>query len=202
MPRSTKERLIAIGADLFYRDGFHAVGLDNILDATGVTKTTFYNHFESKEALILAVLEHHDRWWRNEFSAGLRKHGGDDPAAQLHAVFDVLADMLASETFNGCIFVNVSAEFPMPHDPVHQAAAEHKRLMEMILRDLGLRAGARDPVALAEQLSVIMEGAYVTRQVTRNPRTTEIARKLGQALFDKHLPVTRTSESSTAGRAC
>ena len=62
-----------------------------------------------------------------------------------------------------------------------------RRLMELILRDLALRAGASDPVALAEQLSVIMEGAYVTRQVTRNARTTDIARKLGDALFGKYL---------------
>jgi AcrR family transcriptional regulator len=189
MATSTRERLIEIGSDLFYRHGFYAVGLDSIIDQAGVTKTTFYNHFESKEALILEILEHHDQWWRDEFTAKLRKYGGDDPADQLRAVFDVLNDLLNSETFNGCIFVNVSAEFPLPHDPVHKAAAEHKRLMEMILRDTALRAGASDPIALAEQLSVIMEGAYVTRQVTRNERTTEIARKLGDALFEKYLPV-------------
>jgi AcrR family transcriptional regulator len=189
MATSTRERLIEIGSDLFYRHGFYAVGLDSIIDQAGVTKTTFYNHFESKEALILEILEHHDQWWRDEFTAKLRKYGGDDPADQLRAVFDVLNDLLNSETFNGCIFVNVSAEFPLPHAPVHKAAAEHKRLMEMILRDTALRAGASDPIALAEQLSVIMEGAYVTRQVTRNERTTEIARKLGDALFEKYLPV-------------
>lgn len=189
MAKSTRERLIEVGSNLFYRDGFHAVGLDNIIDQAGVTKTTFYNHFESKEALILKILEHNDRWWRNEFTTKLQKYGGDDPGDQLRAVFDVLNDLLTSEVFNGCIFVNVSAEFPLPHDPVHKAAAEHKRLMEMILRDLGLRAGASDPIGLAEQLSVIMEGAYVTRQVTRNERTTEIARKVGDALFEKHLPV-------------
>jgi AcrR family transcriptional regulator len=189
MAKSTRERLIEIGSDLFYRHGFYAVGLDSIIDQAGVTKTTFYNHFESKEALILEVLKHHDHWWRDEFTTKLQKYGGDDPAGQLRAVFDVLNDLLISETFNGCIFVNVSAEFPLPHDPVHLAAAEHKRLMEMILRDTALRAGASDPIALAEQLSVILEGAYVTRQVTRNERTTEIARKLGDALFDKYLPV-------------
>jgi AcrR family transcriptional regulator len=189
MATSTRERLIEIGSDLFYRHGFYAVGLDSIIDQAGVTKTTFYNHFESKEALILEILEHHDQWWRDEFTAKLRKYGGDDPADQLRAVFDVLNDLLNSETFNGCIFVNVSAQFPLPHDPVHKAAAEHKRLMEMILRDTALRAGASDPIALAEQLSVIMEGAYVTRQITRNERTTEIARKLGDALFEKYLPV-------------
>jgi len=188
MAVSTRERLIRTGADLFYRDGFHAVGLDRLLDTAGVTKTTFYNHFESKEQLILMVLHEHDRWWRNEFAERLKRSGGADADGQLRAVFDVLDGMLAERDFNGCIFVNVAAEFPIPHDPVHLAAADHKRQMELILRDLALRAGASDPVALAEELAIIMEGTYVTHQVTRNAHTSRIARRLGESLFGKYLP--------------
>jgi AcrR family transcriptional regulator len=187
-PASTRERLVGAAGDLFYRDGFHAVGLDRLLDTVGVTKTTFYNHFESKEQLILEVLKHHDRWWRESFQQMLRDIGGDEPAGQLRAVPDALEALFRTDSFNGCIFVNVSVEFPLPHDPIHQAAMEHKHMMEMILRDLALRARARDPVALAEQLSMIMEGAYVTRQVTRNDRTAEIARRTADALFEQHLP--------------
>lgn len=189
MAKSARDNLIQAASHLFYRDGFHAVGLDRILDEVKVTKTTFYNHFESKEALILAVLQYHDRWWRDEFSRLLRDRGGNDPAGQLRAVPVVLQGLLISDTFNGCIFVNVAAEFPLPHDPVHLAAMEHKRLMELILRDLALHAGASDPIALAEQLSMIMEGAYVTSQVTKNPRTAEIARRNAEMVFDHYLPV-------------
>lgn len=189
MATSTRERLINTAADLFYRDGFHAVGLDRIIDDVGVTKTTFYNHFESKEGLILEVLITNDRWWRDEFRRLLSKHGGDDPGDQLRAVPDVLHELFSSDVFNGCIFINVAVEFPLPHDPVHQAAMEHKNQMEMILRDLALRAGATDPLALAEQLSMIMEGAYVTRQVRRNDRTAAIARSATARLFETYLPV-------------
>ena len=189
MATSARDKLIEASSHMFYRDGFHAVGLDRILDEVQVTKTTFYNHFESKDALILAVLQKHDRWWRDEFSRLLRDSGGDDPGGQLRAVPDVLSGMFDSERFNGCIFVNVAAEFPVHHDPVHLAAKEHKHLMELILRDLALHAGASDPIALAEQLSMVMEGAYVTSQITRNPRTAEIARRNAQMIFDKYLPV-------------
>ncbi len=189
MPKSTRERLIEVADDLFYRDGFHAVGLDRLLDDVGVTKTTFYNHFESKDALILAVLNERDRWWRDEFMAMLRKHGGDEPRGQLEAIVDVLETLFTSNRFNGCIFVNVSAEFPIPHDPVHVAASEHKGLMELILRDLALRAGATDAVALAEQLAMLMEGAFVTHQVTRNPRASEIAGRTANMLIERYLPV-------------
>jgi AcrR family transcriptional regulator len=189
MPTSTRERLLNTAADLFYRDGFHAVGLDRIIDEVGVTKTTFYNHFESKEGLILEVLKTHDRWWRDEFRSLLRKHGGDDPGDQLRGVPDVLDELFSSDVFNGCIFINVAVEFPLPHDPVHRAAMEHKNQMELILRDLALRAGATDPLALAEQLSMIMEGAYVTRQVRRNDRTAAIARSAAARIFETYLPV-------------
>lgn len=188
MAASTRDRVIEAAADMFYRDGFHAVGLDRLLDEVGVTKTTFYNHFDSKEGLILNVLEDHDHWWRNEFVSKLKEFGGDEPIGQLRAVFDVLEWMFGMKEFNGCIFVNVSAEFPIPHDPVHKAAADHKHSMELILRDLALRAGASDPVSLAEELAVIMEGSYVTRQVTGNERTAEIARRLGDSVFEKYLP--------------
>ena len=188
MPTSTRERLLAAADDLFYRDGFHAVGLDRVLADAGVTKTTFYNHFESKEALILALLQERDRWWREEFARLLRDRGGDDPRGQINAIVDVLQHLFTSERFNGCIFVSVSAEFPLPHDPVHQAAREHKGMMEMILRDLALRAGATDAVAFAEQLAMLMEGAYVTFQVSRTPRTAEIARRTARLLIDKYLP--------------
>ena len=187
MSKSARDRLVEAAGHIFYRDGFHTVGLDRILDEVGVTKTTFYNHFESKEGLILEVLNTHDRWWRDEFRRLLRKHGGDDPGDQLRAVPDVLQEMFSSDEFNGCIFVNVAAEFPIQHDPVHQAARAHKHEMELILRDVALQARATDPVALAQQLSMIMEGAYVTRQVSQRPDTAEIARRLVAMIVERHV---------------
>jgi AcrR family transcriptional regulator len=182
MPTGTRERLLETAKDVFYRDGFHAVGLDGILADVGVTKTTFYNHFESKDDLILGVLTAHDQWWRKVFAERLRERAGDDPAAQLHAIFDVLDEFIAAETFNGCIFINVSVEFPRPRAPAH------KDLMCVFLRDLALRAGARDPVALVEELALLMEGSYVTRQVTGNRRAAAIGRRVAEALLARELP--------------
>ncbi len=176
---------------MFYRDGFHAVGIDQIIASVGVTKTTFYNHFESKEQLILEVLNYHDRWWRETFLRMLRKHGGASPRAQLEAVFDVIDELLSIDEFNGCIFVNVAVEFPLPHDPIHLAAAEHKREMEMILRDLAVQARAKDPALLARQLSMLMEGCYVTAQVTRTKiqDCTALARQTAKLLFAEQFEV-------------
>lgn len=199
MPAGARERLIDTAEDIFYRDGFHSVGLDRILGEVGVTKTTFYNHFQSKEDLILAVLQARDQWWRKIFAERLRTVAGDDPAAQLHAVFDVLDEFIAADWFDGCIFVNVAVEFPRAPAPAHRAAAEHEELMGALLRDLALRAGARDAVALAEELALLMEGSYVTRQVTGNLQAADIGRRAAQVLIDRQL-TEPTSPSPRRGR--
>jgi AcrR family transcriptional regulator len=187
MAADTRTRLIETAQDLFYRDGFHTVGLDRLLAEVGLTKTTFYNHFESKEDLILAVLGARDQWWRQIFARRLRERAGDDPAAQLRAVFDVLDEFIAADAFNGCMFVNVAVEFPLAHMPAHRSAAEHKELMELLLRDLALRAGAADPVGLAEEIALLMEGSYVTRQVSGNRRAAAIGRRAAEILIDRQL---------------
>ena len=187
MPSDTRDRVIQIAHELFYRNGFHAVGLDAIITEAGITKTTFYNHFPSKEDLVAEVLRMHDRWWQDSFRQLLRKHGGDTPRGQLMAIFDGLEELFCAPGYNGCFFVNVAVQFPAATDPTHAAAAEHKRAMESILRELAGYAGATDAAALAQELSLIMEGAYVTRQVTANPETGQIARRVANLVLEKYL---------------
>lgn len=121
----------------------------------------------------------------------LRKHGGPAPRAQLLAVPDVLSEMFAGGSFNGCFFVNVAVQFPHPDDPAHQAAVAHKHAMEEIIRELAGYAGADDAAAFAEEMSLVMEGAYVTCQVTKKPQTAQIARRLVDLVVNRRLPASR-----------
>lgn len=176
----TRQRLVAAAGRRFYRDGFRMVGLDQILAEVGISKTAFYKHFESKEDLVLAVLEVHDREMRDTFRTMIRERGGPTPLGQLHALMDVVEHFVGSADFQGCIFVNVAMEFPLPHEPAHVAAARSKRAVEEIVYELAVEAGAKDPRAVAKELCLIMEGAYVTRHVTGDRETVNIARKLAQ----------------------
>ena len=191
MARSSRNDIVKKAHDLFYRLGFHAVGLDRILAEVGVTKTTFYNHFESKDDLVAEALRFHDRWWRDEFARMLREHGGDRPRDQLLAVFDALDHFFASDEYNGCFFINVAVQFPDPRDPAHVAAREHKKAMVDILRELAGYAGATDPSAFSEEFALLMEGAYVTAQVNRGVPTARIGRRMAEVLVERHIPVTR-----------
>jgi AcrR family transcriptional regulator len=184
MKTPTRQRLVEAAGKRFYRDGFRNVGIDQILADVGISKTAFYKHFECKEDLMLAVLVDHDRWFQETFRKMVRERGGDSAVDQLHAVMDVVEMIISLEQFKGCLFVNVAMEFPLPHDPAHRAAAVSKQAVEEIVYILALEARASDPRRLAQELCLIMEGAYVTRQVTGNPSTMAIARGVAKQVIE------------------
>ncbi|MGD9636236.1 MAG: TetR/AcrR family transcriptional regulator [Pirellulales bacterium] len=182
----TRQRLIDAAGRRFYRDGFRMVGLDQILSEVGISKTAFYKHFESKDDLVLAALAEHDREMQDTFRRMIRERGGPTALGQLSVVMDVVEHFVESEDFQGCIFVNVAMEFPLPHEPAHIAAANSKRAVEEIVHDLAAEAGATDPRSLAKELCLIMEGAYVTRHVSGDRGTVDIARRLAQLAIAAH----------------
>jgi AcrR family transcriptional regulator len=183
----TRQRLIEAAFQRLYNEGFRNVAIDQILADVGISKTAFYKHFESKDDLLLAALENHQRKMEDEFCTFVRRKGGDSPAGQLWALFDLVQNITESEHFHGCVFVNVAIEFPLPHEPAHAVAVKSKEAIQRIVEDLAEQAGAGDPKALAEELCLIMEGAYVTRHVSCKPQTIAIARRLAERAIVSHI---------------
>ena len=179
----TRQRLVEAAIRRFYRDGFRSVGIDQVLADVGISKTAFYKHFESKEDLMLAALEMQNDWLNETFRKMIRERGGPTAIGQLHAVLDVVEHIIESDDYQGCIFVNVAMEFPLLHEPAHVAASQNKQAIEDIVLALAEDAGADDPYALSQELCLIMEGAYVTRQVTGNKDTVNIARRVAQLVI-------------------
>jgi AcrR family transcriptional regulator len=182
--KPTRQRLIEAAVRRFYRDGFRNVGVDQVFSDVGISKTAFYKHFESKDDLMLAALEMQNGWLQETFRAMIRERGGTTAIGQLHAVLDVVEHIIESDDYQGCIFINVAMEFPLPHEPAHVAASQNKQAMENIVSALAADAGADDPHALAQELCLIMEGAYVTRQVTGNKDTVNIARRVARLAIE------------------
>lgn len=167
---------------LFYRDGLRVVGIDMILAEAGVAKMTLYNHFASKEELIIAILEKRDAEFRASLMARVESAGADS-AARLLAVFDWLADWFAGDDFKGCVFIRAVSEYPEPAHPIHQTAWRHKIAVKAFLADLCAGAGARDPAALAETLSLLIDGAIVTAHATQSTAPARSARAAATALL-------------------
>jgi AcrR family transcriptional regulator len=167
---------------LFYRDGLRAVGIDTILAEAGVAKMTLYNHFASKEELIIAILEKRDVEFRASLMATVDA-AGTDPAKRLLAVFDWLEGWFAGESFKGCVFIRAVSEFPEPTHPIHQTAWRHKVAVKAALTDLSAATGAKDPAALAEALSFVIDGAIVTAHATQTTAPARSARATAAQLI-------------------
>jgi AcrR family transcriptional regulator len=168
--------LIETATDLFHQHGIHAVGLDAILTRVGVTKTTFYNHFESKDALAIAVLRARDEFETREWLGIMRTRGQGDPRQEILALFDLLEEWLASPDFRGCMFMKAASEYPSPNDPVHKAAMVHGQTLFREILQRAQRGGAADPQGLASQLMLIVTGAILSRTTRGEPDPPRSAR--------------------------
>lgn len=189
-PKTGRERLVAAAVELFYRHGFGAVGVDRVIEAAGVTKTTFYKHFEGKDDLMVAAVERRDEWESQAWDRAVRKLAGDDPIRQLLAMFDVMDVWFNDSDFRGCMFMNTAVEFPNPNDRVHQAAAAYKRRTRDHRRDLALRAGASPAAAeiFADCFTALIEGALVLRQTHGRNDAARVVKPAVEQLIALYLP--------------
>jgi AcrR family transcriptional regulator len=184
---ATREKLIQAGHEIFYREGFLTVGIDRLLSEVGCSKQTFYNHFESKDDLIVAVIDEHHRWWSSELRDRIQRAAGPNARAQILAIFDVVEEFMHAPEYHGCIFINAAVEFPQPHHPAHQSACKAKADGLALLEDLAERAGASDPLALAQEIDMVIEGALIKQQVSPDCNVCGIARRVAESLLERHL---------------
>ena len=187
MPSSRRDHLVETAQRLFYAGGYHATGIDKVLAEAGVAKMTLYKYFKSKDELILAALRRRDETFRNWFMRGVERRAAA-PRDRLLAAFDILAEWFVQPEFSGCMFVKASAEYGAKDDPIHAAAAEHKRLVAAYLSELAAAAGAEDPAELAQDIMLLMEGAMVMAQFVDGAETARRARRVAVALLDSRLP--------------
>jgi len=172
---------------IFFRYGFHATGMDFLAAETGISKTSMYKHFRTKEDLILAVLRLRDENFRNWLIRRMEELG-HTPADQLIAMFDALGEWFAEPGYRSCMFIKASAEYQDPSDPIHAQAAEHERLLFNHIRDLAERAGATDAGLLARQLMLLKEGAIVTAHLGHTEDPASDAILAAQQLLSEAIP--------------
>ncbi len=177
-----RDHLMATAWRLFYRDGLRVVGIDTILAEAGVAKMTLYNHFASKEELIIAILEKRDCEFRESIVAKVGT-AGSDPVERLLSVFDWLESWFGTENFKGCVFIRALSEYPEPTHPIHKTAWRHKEAIQATLADLCAAVGAKDPTALANTLSLLIDGAIVAAHATQTTTPARSARATAASLL-------------------
>ena len=188
MPRTaaeTRAHILQVAADLFYRKGIRATGVDLVAARAGVAPTTLYRLFPSKDDLVGAYVERADRDFRAVVAAAVAG-AGSEPRDQILAIFDAAHALITAEDFRGCAMTMTLTEFPDPELPAHRNAVEGKAWERRTLGELTERLGVDDPDELADHLALILEGMLATGQslgpngpVTRGRRLAEAVLALG-----------------------
>ncbi len=182
MSRSKRAELIGKALLLFYRNGFHATGMDLVARETGVSKTSIYKHFRTKDELILAVLRLRDERFRNWLFRRMEELG-DTPQRQLLAMFDALEEWFLEDGFKGCMFMKASAEFQDPDNAINAQSYAHKRLLVDHFETLARYSGAEDPHAMARQFLLLKEGAIVIAAMSHSEKSAREAKSVATQLI-------------------
>jgi len=163
-----RDKVFEVAADLFYRKGVRAVGVDTIVRQADVAKISLYRSFPSKDDLIVAYLEdRNENFWRQWDAAFARYQ--NDPRAQLRAIMSYLAKRTTQPGYRGCPFINYCAEFPEASHPGRRVAEANKREWRRRFLAIAEALGARRPKELADSLLLLVEGAYAISQTLGGP---------------------------------
>jgi AcrR family transcriptional regulator len=178
----TRERIISAANALFYNDGIRGVSVDAVAEKAGVTKRTLYYHFKSKDDLVAAYLAARDQPNLSLFRKWFAEAEGGLPA-KVEAIFRNLARSARHPKWKGCGFLRTSAELAnMPGHPAIRIGAAHKKKFEDWLRTTFEQEGIADPLRLARQILLLLDGSFAVVLLHRDPGYMETAGEAASSL--------------------
>lgn len=148
------DRLLEVADRLFYERGFAATGIGELIKEAGVARSSFYQHFPSKEDLVVAYLERRHKTLFEMINAEIEKHRS--PLKRALALFDCLAAFMEASSFRGCAFMNAAAEFSDKDSAPRQVILNTKTELRSLAKRLCKEAGNPD---VGDEIFMLVEGA-------------------------------------------
>jgi AcrR family transcriptional regulator len=179
-----RQRIVETAERLFYAEGVRSVGIDRIIAEAEVAKMTLYNHFSSKDDLILAVLQYREEKFGGMFEKWMERHvkKGMD---RLEAFFAALKDWFNSPDFRGCAFINAVVELADSQHAASQFSAEHKVRFREMIREIVTEAKGTKAASAAPAIALMVEGAIVTAVMEQTSDPAVVAKEAALALVSK-----------------
>jgi len=182
-----RDRLFSAAINLFYRNGIRAVSVDAIAAEAGTTKVTFYRVFESKDDLIVQVLQEQSKRFWEWWDAIVAEHPGQ-PRKQIETLIDRFqSEIIGDEACRGCAVANAAVEIVDEDHPARAVIKQHKLDIAQRLRDLCRQMGAKQPDLLGDALSLLYSGAFSARLAFDNREQMGALSAAASALLDSTL---------------
>ena len=189
MPRRAKEtrqRIIDSAYELFYKGGFVRAGVDAVAEAAGVTKRTLYYHFDSKDALLAAVLDAQHELVLARIQRWAKQASGD-PVAMVEVLFTQLAAWAKKPGFHGSGFTRAAMELAdLPGHPARAAARRHKAAIESWMAEQFAQHGIRSSRELAREVMLLIEGCQSLILIHGDTSYAEAACAAARVLVERY----------------
>lgn len=172
MPRpSVRQQILDAAMEQFQERGFTACGVKDITDVARVPKGSFYNHFESKEALALEVLRRYEADWAMDSLSD----ASIPPVLRLRMFFESMCESLERSNYSrGCLFGDFGSEVaghhPVLREQIDGSLTRWASAVAGPLREAGesgVLAAERDPALLARFIVDAWQGAVIRTKVVR-----------------------------------
>jgi AcrR family transcriptional regulator len=155
------DRILATAYELFSHRGVRDVGINELIERSGVAKSTFYRHFPSKDALVLAFLALRDQVWTVDLIVSEARRRGTTPEGRLLAIFDVFGDWFHRDDFEACTFINVLLEMG-PEHPLGEASIGYLARIRGHIQALAEEAGLERSDEFARSWHILMKGSIIS----------------------------------------
>jgi AcrR family transcriptional regulator len=180
---AVKDRILDTASRLFYDQGYHITGINQIIEEADIARASLYNHFPSKTDLLLAYLDRTHAEWFIELDRYLVPY--KTPKEKLLALFDYRIQRQRKLKYKGCHFNKITAE-TSDDEQVYLRVRAHKERFREYIRDLVAQAGHRgllEEGILADTLFLLLEGGIAVGSMFRNSEDAEKARRIAELLL-------------------
>lgn len=184
--RSVKrEEMVKYAYALFYKNGFHATGVDTILEGTGISKRTLYKHFISKEGLIVATLDHYQQTMFPALAAYVEKSPVKSPVEKALRIFDFLAELVDAGKLDGCFAMNARTEYANKAPEITDACEAYAGLVLQLVERYLKEGNVPAHKTVAMQVVMLFEGAITRSKATGTSQAIKLAKAAARAICNQ-----------------
>lgn len=180
-----KEHIITIASNLFYKNGYNATGINEIIAKSEIAKATLYHHFKSKDEICIAYLEKRHTTFINELKDYITQK--DEGRQKLLAIFDFLRELYRKGNFHGCWGIKTLGELPFENTNILPVIQRQKKELLLLLGEIVGDTIANVSKAETEKISggiyLLYEAAITESYLHQNDWPIYLAKSIAPSVF-------------------
>lgn len=178
---SVRDRILQAASALFYQEGTRAVGVDLIVERSGVAKTSLYRYFPTKDHLIKEFLASEDLDFWQQWDK-VTEACAEQPELELDAQLRWIGKRISRTGYRGCPQINIAAEYADESHPARVVAVAHKAELRRRLSIVARNMELRQPEHFALQMAIVIDGALSSGRALHDEGPVKFLQGIAHAL--------------------